>query len=60
MSWGFCLCFKERMIHDFRAPYFRYSSGHAVCNVPILRELGGSRRIMGVCGAKPLVIPSSS
>lgn len=33
--------FRGVMIHDFWAPYFGYSSQHAICNAHILRELKG-------------------
>ena len=33
--------FRGVMVHDFWAPYFGYSSRHAICNAHILRELRG-------------------
>ena len=33
--------FKGVMVHDFWAPYFGYSSRHAICNAHIFRELRG-------------------
>ena len=38
---GLLPAFKGTMIHDFWAPYFRYSSDHAICNAHLLRELRG-------------------
>jgi len=38
---GILPAFQGTMIHDFWAPYFRYSSDHAICNAHLLRELRG-------------------
>ena len=38
---GILPAFKGTMIHDFWAPYFRYTSDHAICNARLLRELQG-------------------
>ena len=38
---GILPAFRGTMIHDFWAPYFGYSSDHAICNAHLLRELRG-------------------